>query len=214
MSGGTRVALSTAERLAEDLVNLLRRSCARIEVAGSIRRQVADVGDIDLVCIPRLVFEAETSDSFDMFGSPVAAAPAVGRSLLHERCNELLEAGQIGHRLDVNGRKSWGPSLKHALYGDLALDIRSVTYDTWAYWLTVATGPAEFSKRLVTDRRQGGLCPHHLHFKDGRLRRRDTEEPLDTPDEATLFEAMGWAWLPPKARTDTAEPRRLEGSPA
>lgn len=208
MSGGLRVRLDTATRLADELVELLSPVCERIEIAGSIRREQEDVGDVDLLCIPR--FSAGPRPGalmLDLF----EPEPTVHRNLLDERCAELLALGLFEHRLDVNGRKSWGSSLKKAIYRGLALDICSATAETWGYWLAVRTGPADFSRRLVTDRRYpGGLCPHHLHFKGGRLRRRDTEETLDTPDEIELFHALGVMYLPPIVRTGTVEPRRLQ----
>jgi DNA polymerase/3'-5' exonuclease PolX len=44
--------LPDAQRLANRIVEELQPYCSRIEVAGSIRRQCAEVNDIDLVVIP------------------------------------------------------------------------------------------------------------------------------------------------------------------
>lgn len=40
------------KRYADELVEILRSYCIRIEIAGSIRRQVPECKDIDIVCIP------------------------------------------------------------------------------------------------------------------------------------------------------------------
>src|ERR1017187_2735332 len=45
--------LAAAEKLAEKVVAELEPFCMRIAVAGSIRRQRAEVNDIDLVLIPK-----------------------------------------------------------------------------------------------------------------------------------------------------------------
>ena len=45
--------LDRAKALAERIVEALRPHCERIEIAGSIRRERAEVNDIDLVLIPK-----------------------------------------------------------------------------------------------------------------------------------------------------------------
>ena len=54
MRSTTRIALMEATGLAGELVALLQPACERIEIAGSIRRQRPDVGDVELVVVPRL----------------------------------------------------------------------------------------------------------------------------------------------------------------
>ena len=44
---------STALPIAENVLALLAPHCERIEIAGSIRRKKADVGDIEIVAIPK-----------------------------------------------------------------------------------------------------------------------------------------------------------------
>jgi DNA polymerase (family 10) len=48
-----RLPLDRARKLAETIVAALQPDCARIEIAGSIRRGLAMVGDIDLVILPK-----------------------------------------------------------------------------------------------------------------------------------------------------------------
>ena len=48
-----RMPLGKAEAVAERIVDALKPFCDQIEVAGSIRRRCQDVGDIDLVILPK-----------------------------------------------------------------------------------------------------------------------------------------------------------------
>jgi len=45
--------LEKAKAIAEQIRVLLRPACNRIEIAGSIRRRKPEVGDIELLCIPK-----------------------------------------------------------------------------------------------------------------------------------------------------------------
>lgn len=61
MSQGPKIPLMVAEEYASHIIGLILYSCRRVAVAGSIRRQKADVGDIEIVAIP--------ADSPDLFGT-------------------------------------------------------------------------------------------------------------------------------------------------
>ncbi|MBU2597552.1 MAG: hypothetical protein KJ757_08345 [Planctomycetes bacterium] len=52
---GLVMELQKAKAIAEELKSLLEPACERITIAGSIRRQKPDVGDIELLCIPKYV---------------------------------------------------------------------------------------------------------------------------------------------------------------
>lgn len=45
--------LEQAKPLAEEIVSLISPHCERIHIAGSIRRECAEVGDIEIVCQPK-----------------------------------------------------------------------------------------------------------------------------------------------------------------
>ena len=57
--------------IAESLVEKLRPACERIEIAGSLRREKAMVGDIEIVAVPRLerdlLGEPQTPDGTPRF---------------------------------------------------------------------------------------------------------------------------------------------------
>ena len=59
--------LTKAREIADRIVVLLKPYCARVEIAGSIRRRKADVHDIEIVCLPKdeLIFDFNVPGLFD-----------------------------------------------------------------------------------------------------------------------------------------------------
>lgn len=187
MSSALRVPREQAERIAARLVEMLAPACTSITIAGSIRRLRSSIGDIDLVVQPLLI---PTLDMFELpTGEPHNALTAL--------CDAYVEEGQLARRLDVNGRPSWGASLKRAEFRGLNVDIQSVTDPhTLGAWLLIRTGPAEFNKKLVTPRRQGGWLPAGFEFKDG-FQLWSWGERVLTPTERSVFEALGLGYREP-----------------
>src|SRR6266704_6780381 len=165
-ANSTRLPLAEARRIAYDLADRLRPTCEQIEIAGSIRREKADIGDVEIVAIPKI--REQYAASADMFGAPAAET----MNLLDEMCAGLLLRGIFQKRLNKLGRGAWGTDLKWGVYQGFNIDLYSATAETWACTLAIRTGSAEFSHRLVTPRSQGGLCPSSLKFEGWRLRHR------------------------------------------
>ncbi len=203
-ANSTRLPLVEARRIAHDLANLLRPACERIAIAGSIRREKADIGDVEIVAIPKI--REQYVASADMFGAPATET----MNLLDEMSAGLLLRGIFQKRLNKLGRGAWGIDLKWGVYQGFNIDLYSTTADQWACTLAIRTGSAEFSHHLVTPRSQGGFCPSNLEVKGWRVRRRDTHELLETPEEADLFAALGMLCPDPWLRTDTYQPVRLQ----
>lgn len=190
MAEKTRVPLAEAEALARQVVIMLGDDCHRIEVAGSIRRRRPDVGDVEIVCVPRL--EPVAVGLFGDPGEPLNALDAT--------CRDLLAEGSLEHRPDVNGRPAFGPRFKRLRYDGIALDLFSVLEPAqWGVILAIRTGPAEFSQRLVTTRSKGGFLPNWLKVRDGAIWSGD--EPIATPEERDVFALLGLDWIPPERRT-------------
>jgi DNA polymerase (family 10) len=186
----TRLPQAEARRLADELIALLRGSCERLEVAGSLRRGAATIGDLELVAVPLLV------RAVDLFGEPEGD----WRDLLSERVDELGEEGVLGLRLDRNGRPRYGARYKALLYEGVAVDLFAVLAPAqWGVIFLIRTGPADFGHRLITPRRQGGWLPDYLRVKDGALWHEDGSM-VETATEEAVFEAIGRPWIPPEAR--------------
>ena len=192
----TRIPLADAERLAAEVVELLRPACERIEIAGSIRRGKPDVGDIEILAVPTI------EQGHDMFGEPNCAY--VNR--LDLLCSQLLGIGTFTARLDVNGRASFGSKYKRLNYwgsgGGFPLDLFSVIEPAqWGVLYLIRTGPADFSHRFVTSKTAGGMLPPWAQVADGAIRHRGTGEVYATPEEADVFRLIGVDYIEPEGRT-------------
>jgi DNA polymerase (family 10) len=187
------VKLETAKVLAEQIRSALQQYCERIEIAGSIRRQKAEVGDIDLVLIPRsgryycgLGFDAKFS------AGKVWA--------------ELIPAA-----LKRNGLRQTeaGDELQHFLFADnFQVDLYRARQETWGVIMLVRTGSKEHNVKLCTIARSKGLM---LSAKQGVIRPAPPKpceglclevqgEVLASRSEESIFAVLGLAFVKPEFR--------------
>jgi len=191
----TRIPLAHAEAIAADLVELISPGSEITIVAGSVRRRRPLVKDIELLVI------AKTVPLLDLFGDVIGE-----QDLLDKLMRAWLKTGHFQPRLDVTGRQAIGKRYKRMLFRDVPVDLFTATPDNWGLQLALRTGPAEFSKRLVTRTAAGGLLPFGYWVgKEGA----DPERPshlwlgqriVPTPTEESLFEAIGVDWIEPEDR--------------
>lgn len=194
--------LARAEQLAaqfrDELTN--RGLVDRIEIAGSIRRRCSTCNDVEIVAIPRTVA--------NLVGEPDANRPI--DDYLHSRvaANKLRAI-----RGNKEGAKA--KSYEHVESG-IQIDLFLVTAATWGVQLALRTGPAAYSKMLVTPYKWGGLLPNDCTVKDGRVWRTVSGEPfaLDTPEERDLLELCG-GWVEPeqRGRSSAPPPQLSRGQP-
>lgn len=187
----TRLPLAEAEQLATEVVDLLRQACERIEIAGSIRRRKATIGDLEIVCIPKV---------HQVMGGLFGDQPEL-TNLLEQRVWSLLDAGAFGKRLDKNDRPAVGEKYKRLSYKGMGLDLFSILPGGKAQWgviFLIRTGSAEFSHRLVTPREQGGWMPSGLYCHQGAIWR--NAEIVPTPEEEQVFELLGREYVEPHLR--------------
>lgn len=207
----SRFALAEAETIAASIVEHLAPYVEQIVVAGSIRREAATIGDVEIVVIP--VQRQQAPPLFPDAGV-VPLLPPI--DCLDEHLAGMLEAGSVRKRRDKSGRTFWGPSDKRLLwrYGAgrtdwIGVDVFGASVETWGAKVALRTGPWELSKRLVTPRAGGGLMPDDLQFTKGGLYRFDTQTNaryrmfVPTPDEETLFRELGLPYVAPEHRTPT-----------
>jgi DNA polymerase/3'-5' exonuclease PolX len=187
--------LATAQRLAARIRDELAPFCECIEIAGSIRRQRPEVGDIDVVCLPK---------------------GAAGLHDLIDRCQRTARCTKTGEQYRVFTLANefqldlW---IAHAGSEDL---LGHKTPANWATLLVCRTGSAEFNVMLARRAREVGLHwnPHAglmkltgSAFVDGRGpdgKHWGAQVPigsyLDTPTEENFFRALKLEFVRPEER--------------
>jgi len=117
------VKLSCARPIALQIAERLRLVCDRCEIAGSVRRGKADVGDIEIVCIPA------TSPSGVRKVAFAVHVKEIGRIVKGDPC--------LGKYVQV-----WHPA-------GIAVDVFTAIRNNWGLIYAVRTGSAHYSHKVL-----------------------------------------------------------------
>ncbi len=173
--------------IAEKLVTAMRPFCHRVEIAGSLRRGKSDCKDLEIVAQPR------TLEQRDLFGE---VRVELELSEL-DNCLKTLVYNDVLWPAKKNGERYKQYTIRDVY--PLKLDLFIVRSPAqWGAIYTIRTGPAAFSKKLVTQRRHGGHLPGQFKQKDGALW--ENNDLIETPTERAYFDALGLDWIAPEAR--------------
>jgi len=167
--------------IAEAWKTLLCTACDRIEIAGSIRREKETVGDIEIVCIPKY--------QRDMFQNPLIDTETALDHLL-----SLFEDEGFC-RKEMGGHRYQRYIISEH---ELQLDLFCTTPEQWGVIFALRTGPAEFSKKLVTPHWQGGFLESGYSVREGRVWHGGLM--AETPEEKDFFEYTKCGWIDPWSR--------------
>ena len=169
--------LEKAKAIAEELVEMLKPACERIVVAGSIRRQKPEVGDIELLCIPR----------FDE-----------GIDLLERTLGYFMLRQVFDYRRDRRGRITYGPKNKLLLHkpSGIGVDIFSTDEECWWVALVVRTGGRDTNIEIASRAKEQGM---RFHAYGQGFTRADGSE-LVCCSEQDVFRAVGLRYLEPWER--------------
>ena len=203
MSGATatRMARPDAIEVARALVTAIEPYADQLIVAGSLRRRLAWIGDIEIVAIPKV--EIEQVETVGLFGSEYERRDV---DRLDERMQALLAAGQVHKRPRSDGRTFWGPTAKYLTYQGVSVDLFTPNAERLGWILLLRTGPEMFSRQLVvpkgkrTKDNRPGLMPAYIVPKDGWLTYRTSGERIETPTEQSVFELFGLPYREPWER--------------
>ncbi|MBX3747299.1 MAG: hypothetical protein KF833_18475 [Verrucomicrobiae bacterium] len=171
------MTLAFAERCVERLAARLQPFSERMAVVGSIRRRRAEVGDIDLVAIPKVEQEP------DLLGTVVTQ-----RNLLAAEVGSWCQAEGWPLTKDGSSYLSW-------IARGVQVDLWFATPAIWGSLLLCKTGSKEHNVWLCMRALDlgGKWNPHHGLYLDGRV---------VGEDEALIYRALGLPFLDPILERD------------
>lgn len=198
-----------ALKVTEALVDHLRPACARIEIAGSIRRLKPEVKDIEIICIPDL---APVKRPMLEFGKPV---PRLFETQLDQLLDTMATDGAILRLKD-------GPRFKklNLKYAGIVVDLfLNIAPSEWGVQKVIRTGPEDFSHWVVTQKKRGGALPngyfvkHQVVWIESEIGKYDVpEDPnkalavltdsnhLSMPEEMDFLNFLNLGWIEPAER--------------
>ena len=176
MSAGNKVPYKVAAEFAGEIIEKLSPYCERIAFAGSLRRQRAQIGDVEIVALPRR--------AVDLFGQVDLKRPsALDRGL-----------ASMGVHLTKDG-----PLYKQFCTVGLNVDLfLPASAAHWGCIYTIRTGSQEFNMWLMNV-----ASPRaRVRFESGRLLERVSGRVVETPEEVDVFKALGLPFVLPQLRDD------------
>ena len=187
MEKKTRFPASIARKVADELAAELTPRCERIEIAGSLRRGKADVGDIEILYVPRIGQVRIPGELFPKSGS-----------LADELIEQWLAKGVLAKRHNINGSAAWGTLNKLAVHAGsgIPLDLFATTAERWFVSLVVRTGSKEMNTTLANSALRRGMQLHAY----GVLENTRTGEQIVPQSEREVFERLGVPYREPAKR--------------
>ena len=172
----SKIPYAVAINIYNTLSGVLAPVLKRCEVAGSIRRKKRVVGDIEIVAVP--------FRSFNLMGEPT-------------------DEDIVGHFLrgtdSVQEIIKNGPRYKQFIWADCQVDLfLQPDPETWGVNFMIRTGPADYVKKMMVPRWQGGLKPSDLSVNHARVWR--GQKVLSTPQELSVFKLWGMDYIKPEDR--------------
>ena len=191
--------LIEARARAQALVEQIAPHCERVQIAGSIRRRTPEVKDIEIVLIPRWEDRVRGDSLFgekervNALHADWATRQPEGRDSLIWIKPATDEVIRWSVKADGQYWRGILP-LCHRTRSGIKVDLFLSAPSTWGIDLVIRTGSAEFSKAVVTRaKRLGRPCIKGTLTQAGL--------PLPTPEEESVFELLGLAWVDPEHRT-------------
>lgn len=184
-----RWPLAEASRIAEMLVLQLRDSCERIIIAGSIRRKKANVGDCEILYIPKIA-DRQNPDSL---------LPEIEMvNLANEQIEAMLKNGCLQKRLNVRLNETWGEKNKLAIHtmSGIPVDLFATDLECWNVALVIRTGSRESNLRLTTGAQARGATLHA--YGSGITDRYGNH--IQARSEEEVFELCGQPYAQPEFR--------------
>lgn len=186
MSDKKKYPRAAAIAVAKELCDALQPICISLIVAGSLRRRKKEVGDVEIVYVPRTV--SVQDGLFDQ----------VEKSLVDDALDIFLRRGLLSKRQNVNGSEMWGPKNKLALHvaSGIPVDLFAATTENWFNYIVCRTGPADSNTLIATAAQAKGWKwnPYGVGFTNER------GELVPVKSERDVFALVGLSYREPWER--------------
>ncbi|HWA07942.1 MAG TPA: hypothetical protein VG838_00595 [Opitutaceae bacterium] len=187
MSEGVRIKLAAAQKIAERIRDELAGYCDRIDIAGSVRRQRPECGDIDLVLLPK---EGQRRD--------------IEKRMGHNPNTRVLRSGpEIMALILANG-------VQVDLYfaRPAVNDLAGYIPGNYGMRLLAMTGSREHNVMLARLAKQRGyhFAPYRGLLRGGFYQAKGEGEEyvggevFAAEEELNIFRELGQGWIAPEAR--------------
>jgi DNA polymerase/3'-5' exonuclease PolX len=178
-----------ALKVADEIYKLLLPYCERLKVAGSLRRGLSHVSDIEFLAIPQYYKIPVT-----LFGDETKV------DLVDEQLNKWITAGYISKRLSVRDTECWGPFNKLAVHTDsgIPVDFFSTSPEKWWNALVVRTGGKRSNLALTMAANKKGYS--FEAYGSGFHKLTDHSKRVEMGSEKEIFDFVGLPYWPPNRR--------------
>jgi DNA polymerase/3'-5' exonuclease PolX len=201
MSDGRRFPWERAKAVAKELCDALRPACERMVsgepyliVAGSMRRRQPEVGDVEILFVPRV---ENLPDPQNLFPD----APLVPVQMTDAIVSGWVSRWVLKKRQNAAGGYTWGPQNKLAVHivSGIPVDLFQLTRENWFNGVVCRTGSKESNARiaLAAQKRGWQWNPYGAGFYDASDPSRLVKR---VGSEREVFEAVGLPFLEPKER--------------
>jgi DNA polymerase/3'-5' exonuclease PolX len=191
MSTATRRSLAEATRIAEEFRDLFPPVYYEAwEIAGSIRRNKPEVGDAEHAVRP-YVTKIEVSKGLFTEEQTV--------NMLWQQMDDLVFEGKLTKHIYGGTGPRYGSKYRGVEFKGMLHEIYLADELNWGCQLTIRTGPAEFSQRVVETFKLAGM----YRQQNGYLRMPSEDgfgEIVPVPDEQTYLKLAGIPWVEPEDR--------------
>jgi DNA polymerase/3'-5' exonuclease PolX len=194
-----------ALKLANKFIGLIQSSCERVEIAGSLRRKKKEVGDIELVAIPRyeiIEYEKEINNGLlNFLPNKQTTTWRTQIDHLEQKVKELYQSSIITEFIK-NGEK-----FKSFIAFNIQFDLFITTQEQWGVIFMIRTGSKNYSHQFMIELNKRG----QYKIKNGYLwrvvKRGYQKFIIPVPEEKDLYDLVGLPYLPPEQRIKAIFPQ-------
>lgn len=192
-----RLEREKAMQIANAFYEYLKDICTDLEIVGSLKRGEPTVGDIELL----MILDPSLRPPRPVFGQKKIFKTQLDERLTSSAAPYLLQ--EAIHKADGDRQKRRAIVEYSKPADDFCIEFFIVTEETWGIQNVIRTGPRGFSKRFVTNKREGGLLPNHLQYVQALTRIMDMNNGgnyLDLRTEQAAIGILSRGWIEPADR--------------